>query len=293
MTIIPGEDKMEKILACVDGSIYRESVMDYAAWAAKRLSAPVEVVHSIGRREAGGSAFDISGNLDLDERNVLMSELSELDEKRAKIALKRGRVLIDEAVARVKAAGVADVGSKLRHGDIADTLSELSEDARLVVVGKRGEAADFSKGQLGSNLERVVRSSKRPLMVASRGFRPIDKFLVAFDGGKSSGQIIERLFASPLLKDVPCQLFMVGEPSGDAGNRLHEAEKRLRTAGYTVSVFTEEGDADEVIAKRVERDGIGLIVMGAYGHSRIRSFIVGSTTTEIIRRCTVPALIIR
>ncbi|MBP0614742.1 universal stress protein [Jiella mangrovi] len=284
---------MEKILACVDGSVYRESVVDHAAWAAKRLGAQVEVVHAIGRREAGGGAFDMSGNLDADERSALMGELSELDEKRAKIALKRGRVLIDEALERLKADGVSDVTSKLRHGDIADTLSELSEDARIVVVGKRGEAADFAKGHLGSNLERVARSAKRPLLVTSRAFKPIEKFLVAFDGGKSSQQIIERLFASPLLKDVPCELFMVGEPSGDAGHRLHEAEKRLRTAGYKVSVFTEEGDAEELIGKKVEHGGIDLVVMGAYGHSRIRNFIVGSTTTEIIRRCTVPALIIR
>ena len=258
MTIIPGEEHMEKVLACIDGSTYGDSVTDHAAWAATRLSAPVELLHAIGRREAGGGAFDISGNLDADERGILMSELSELDGKRAKIALKRGRVLIDEATARLKNAGVATVTSKLRHGDIADTLAELSEEARLLVVGKRGEAADFAKGHLGSNLERVARSAKRPL-----------------------------------LKDVPCQLFMVGEPSGDAGKRLHEAEKRLKTAGYSVSVFTAEGDADEVIGNKVKTDGIDLVVMGAYGHSRIRTFIVGSTTTEIIRRCTVPALIIR
>ncbi|TFF20589.1 universal stress protein [Jiella endophytica] len=284
---------MEKILACVDGSAYGTSVTAHAAWAAKRLSLPVEVVHAIGRREAGGGAMDMSGNLDLDERSALMTELADLDEKRAKIAMKRGRVLISEAVERLKAEGVGEVGEKLRHGDIADTLAELSDEARLVVVGKRGEAADFAKGHLGSNLERVARSAKRPLLVASRAFKPIEKFLVAFDGGKSAGQIVERLFVSPLLKDVPCQLFMVGEPSGDAGGRLHEAEKRLRNAGYKVSVYTEEGDAEEKIARKVERDGIDLVVMGAYGHSRIRSFIVGSTTTEIIRRCTVPALIIR
>ena len=293
MAIIPGEETMQTILACVDGSTYGKSVTDHAAWAATRLAAPVEVVHAIGRREAGGGAFDMSGNLDLDERSLLMNELSELDEKRAKIAMKRGRVVIDEAVARLKAAGVSEVTEKLRHGDIADTIADLAEETRLVVVGKRGEAADFAKGHLGSNLERVARSAKRPLLIASRAFRPIGKFLVAFDGGKSSAQIVERLFASPLLKDVPCQLFMVGEPSGDAGQRLHEAEKRLRTAGYAVSVHVEEGDAEEVIAKKVERDGIDLVVMGAYGHSRIRTFIVGSTTTEIIRRCAVPALIIR
>jgi hypothetical protein len=32
--------------------------------------------------------------------------------------------------------------------------------------------------------------------------------------------------------------------------------------------------------------------MGAYGHSRIRSFVIGSTTTEMVRSCKVPVLMV-
>jgi nucleotide-binding universal stress UspA family protein len=43
----------------------------------------------------------------------------------------------------------------------------------------------------------------------------------------------------------------------------------------------------------VEADGIDLLVMGAYGHSRIRSMIIGSTTTEMVRSCLIPVMLIR
>jgi nucleotide-binding universal stress UspA family protein len=33
--------------------------------------------------------------------------------------------------------------------------------------------------------------------------------------------------------------------------------------------------------------------MGAYGHSRIRQLIVGSTTTQVLRRCQIPILLLR
>jgi nucleotide-binding universal stress UspA family protein len=33
--------------------------------------------------------------------------------------------------------------------------------------------------------------------------------------------------------------------------------------------------------------------MGAYGHSRIRSLIVGSTTATMVRRCRIPVLMFR
>lgn len=52
---------MSKIIACVDGSVYTDSVFDHSAWAAKRLSASVEVLQVLGRRELSSS--DLSGSI--------------------------------------------------------------------------------------------------------------------------------------------------------------------------------------------------------------------------------------
>jgi nucleotide-binding universal stress UspA family protein len=46
-----------------------------------------------------------------------------------------------------------------------------------------------------------------------------------------------------------------------------------------------------LIASAVETDDIDLLVMGAYGHSRIRRLIIGSTTAEMIRLCRIPVLL--
>ena len=80
---------------------------------------------------------------------------------------------------------------------------------------------------------------------------------------------------------------------GGPAARLHEAERTLSAAGYQVTVAIEDGEPDEVIASRVKADGIDLLVMGAYGHSRIRNLIVGSTTTALIQSCAIPVLVIR
>jgi nucleotide-binding universal stress UspA family protein len=284
---------MPKIIACIDGSIYAASVCDHAAWAAQRLSAPVEVVHALGRRDTASVPFDLSGSLEFGEREALLKQLAELDAQKAKVSHLRGRHLVADAVSRIRAAGVENASEMLRHGDVADTVRDLGGETRLLVIGKRGEAADFAKGHLGSNMERVIRSTKKPVLVASRAFAPIERFLVAFDGGRSSGQVIEQLVASPLLSDLPCHLFMAGDGSGEAGNRLRAAEGALKSAGYAVTVGIEDGEPETVIAAKVRRAGIGLVVMGAYGHSRIRNLIVGSTTTALIESCTVPVLIIR
>jgi nucleotide-binding universal stress UspA family protein len=48
-----------------------------------------------------------------------------------------------------------------------------------------------------------------------------------------------------------------------------------------------------MIAEAIEREGIQLLVMGAYGHSPIRHLILGSTTTTMVRTCHVPVLMFR
>jgi nucleotide-binding universal stress UspA family protein len=48
-----------------------------------------------------------------------------------------------------------------------------------------------------------------------------------------------------------------------------------------------------VITREVETDAYELMIMGAFGHSRIRHLIIGSTTTEMIRSCKIPVLLFR
>ncbi len=283
---------MTKILALIDGSAYAQSVCDFAAWAATRTSAEVELLHVLGRREAASAPVDLSGSLDADERDELLKELASLDEQKARLALRRGRILLDDAKARLKAAKVEKVSTRLRHGDLVETVVEFEADADLVVMGKRGEAADFAKGHLGSNLERVGRSSRKPLLVAARAYHPIRRFLVAYDGGPSADKAVDHIIRSPLLRGAECELLTVGN-EGEMRVQLDTMAARLREASFTVQATLAPGHADDVIGNRVELGGIDLLVMGAYGHSRIRSLIVGSTTAAMVRRCRIPVLMFR
>ena len=147
-----------KIIALVDGSIYSESVCHHAAWIAKRTDAPVELIHVLGRRGAPEKQ-DLSGSIRLGARSTLMEELAELDAQRAKLVSHRGRAVLEDARAIVDQDGVTEITTRLRHGDIVEAISEIEEEARVILIGKRGEAADFAKGHLGSNLERIVRAA--------------------------------------------------------------------------------------------------------------------------------------
>ncbi len=278
---------METIAAFIDGSTYAASVCDHAAWAAARLGAPVVLVHALGRPDSSSAPADLSGNLRLGARRSLLEKLARHDEERAALAVERGRALLDDAKARMIAAADIDVTTRLRRGDPAEAYAEMLDTTRLTLIGKRGEDASGEMAHLGSNLERLVRASTRPVMVVSRAFRPIERFLIAFDGGPSATRAVERVCDSPLLRDAEVHLLTAG---GDP-DRLTAAADRLRSAGFAVQEHRVEAGPEDAITEAVRDHDIGLLVLGKSGHSRLRQLFIRSTTLVLMRSCQVPELI--
>ncbi|WP_377276523.1 universal stress protein [Rhizobium sp. R86522] len=284
---------MTRILGLIDGSPYAQSVCDHIAWIAGKTDVTVELLHVIGRRDLASEPVNLSGNIGLGARTALLEELAELDAQQAKVAHKRGRLLLDEAKARLNDAGVANVETKLRNGDLVETVLEFEANADIIVIGKRGEGADFAKGHLGSNLERVVRSTQKAIVIASRAFKPVAKLLIAHDGGTMAMKTVNQVSRSPILDGLGCTVVMAGSDASENRKKLDDAAVILKAAGYAPEVALVQGAPDKVISEMVEKEGFDLLAMGAYSHSRLRSLFIGSTTTEMIRSCKVPVVIFR
>lgn len=282
----------QKIVALVDGSIYSASVCEHAAWISQRTDAPVELIHVLGRRE-GSERQDYSGAIALGARTALLEELADLDAQRARLISHRGRAILEDARAIVDKAGVNEITTRLRHGDIVEAVAEVEGDARVIMIGKRGEAADFAKGHLGSNLERIVRASHKPVFVASRAFKPISKVLVAYDGGSSAMKAVDHIARSPLFAGLEIHIVTIGTASTEVKKGLEDAKALLKTAGIDAQTAIYPGQPEAALGKLIDEAKFDLLVMGAYGHSRIRSLIIGSTTTEMIRSCKVPVVLMR
>ncbi len=281
-----------KIIAFVDGSIYSQSVCHHVAWAAGRMGGAVELYHVLGRR-AGVDKGDYSGSIRLGARTKLLEELAELDTQRAKLSQAQGRAILEDAQAIIEGDGVSSISPRLRHGDIVDAVSEVEAGSALIVIGKRGEAADFAKLHLGSNLERMIRAAHAPVLVASRAFKPVKKVLIAFDGGVSSLKAVDYVARQPLFSGLDCTVVTVGKASEAVRQGLEDARATLKAGGHDASIKVVDGQPDKVLGELIESEGHDMVVMGAYGHSRIRNMIIGSTTTEMIRTCKVPVVLIK
>jgi len=244
---------MTNVVACIDGSSTSPAVCEYAAWASKQLDAPLQFLHVLDKTETPAPA-NLSGSIGLGSREALLSELTELDEKRGKILLEHGRHMLEAAKEIAVNNGVSQITCKQRRGDLVDTLKELEPEIRLLVVGKQGEDGDSATTRKG----------------------------------------IEMVASSPLFKGLPCHIVMVGTATNDMNAHLDWARKILEVAGFSVVTEIIAGEVKHVLCDYRDQYDIGMVVMGAYGHSKIRQFLVGSTTTKMIQHTSkVPLLLLR
>lgn len=284
---------MPTILSCTDGSIYAASIYDHTAWAARRLKVPVRLLHMLEPPGTVSLATDFTGIIGPDAQNQLTTELMALETAQERVNRTRSDAILATARDHLSKAGVIDVKTEVLLGELVDAITTYNGASGLIVLGKRGEHADFAKGHLGSNLERVIRTSQEPILVAARTFRPIGRVLVAWDGSPSAHKAINYILTRPLLHRLHILLLTVGNADTARAAETGLARSRLASAGFDVEARHVEGDVNEVISTTVEREAFNLLVMGAYGHSRIRQFFVGSTTSDMIRNVQLPVLLFR
>ena len=281
---------MTRVLLCTDGSAYSQVCCQYAAWLAGRVPCEFEVLYVTDLRQFEvPMVADLSGSLGVQPYQAVLSKLQELEVEKAKLVLKDAERLL----------GAVPSGTPTRFthrtGFLVDCFQEYEQTTDFVMLGKRGENANFASGHLGSTMERVVRASHQPCFVTSRSYAPIERVLIAYDGGRSCRKALQYLTENPTFRGLELHVVIVSPRAGEETSLgyLREAESALTTAGYAPTCQMLHGVPEDEIAAYVAAHGINCLIMGAYGHTRIRQFVIGSTTTAMMRQCRVPVLLFR
>ncbi len=281
----------EQIIACVDGSRSTTAVCQWSAWVAPRLDAPVKLLHTL-EKPANTDAGDLSGSIGLGSREELMVELIKLDEQRSRITQEQGKLLLAAAKdlfdSELPNDHAITIKTCLRHGNLVETLSDLEADTRLVIMGRQGEISS-QVSQVGSQLENVVRVLHTPIMVSVGEFNAPQKIMFAYDGSETGKKVLERLTISPLFKGLSCDLVMVG---GEY-EQLISAQSLLHNAGIMTTTYQLKGDVEAALKEHIQHHQIDLVIMGAYGHSRLRQFLLGSHTSRMLSQSPVSLLLLR
>ena len=286
------EAAARKIFACIDGSRAALAVCDASAWVSKRLGAELCLLHTLEKTTLEESK-DLSGSIGLGSRETLLEEIVQLEEKKAKLALEHGKLLLEAARKRTEAAGALHVQTRQRHGDLVETVMDLQDEVRVLVMGRSGEAHENQTHTIGSQLENVIRTLHEPIFIALPEFKAPTRALFAFDGSKTANKALLRVSKSPLLTGIPIHVVCIGKPGAELESSLQVAGQVLADQGFEVQTDLLQGDVQPTLDAYRRQHTIDLCIMGAYGHSKIRQFLVGSTTTEMLRLSAVPLLLLR
>ncbi len=280
---------MKSILVCTDGSRHGDTACDYAIALARNLKAQLTGVHVLDSRMLEGPLMaDISGWIGAQPYGSQLQQFREMLEQ-------KGNVIIEAFNDRCAKAGL-DAEGVIRMGHPSRVLIEEETRAEMIILGQRGNHADLVGEALGSTAERVVRHSIKPCMVTPSSFREINKIMAAYDGSPHASQALHE--AIELAQALQAELIILTVAEQDDAERMNEISRegmRLAEAHEcrAVNLVSEDTRSSRAVIDNANEQGCDLIVMGAYGHSRIREMILGSTTTYVMTHADVPVMLVR
>ena len=281
-----------RIVACIDGSDLAQPVCEAAAWAHQRLEVPVVLLHALEKGVMPARA-DLSGAIGLGSQEHLLDELTALEEQRQRLELQHGKAMLKAAEAHLNSRGVTGVTLLQRHTSLLEALQEQADQTALVILGRRGEDHAAAPVALGSHVETVVRGLHVPILMMTGPFRTPERIMVAYDGSEQGDALVERLADHGWARGLSATVVMVGEDSDARMARLERAVDRLQEGGIYARGELLGGDVEDALITWQLAHTPDLMVMGAYGHSRIRQWLVGSHTTRMLMTSRVPLLILR
>ena len=279
---------IKSILVTLDGSEHSQTASEYGLWLSERLQATIvgmHVVDVVSIEGAGAFLHDVSGSLGFEPYLDFSSKMREALQE-------RGRVLLEQFLAACGERGLRG-DTHLATGIVANEICEQARTADLVVVGHRGVNEQFSTGLLGGTTESVTRKCPKPLLVSPLQFQPITRPLLAYDGSQRAAAAMHEAAELAAALGLPLTVLHVGKDEATARRIVDEARRYLASHRVEAEYVTRGGHANEVILEVMAAGGHDLLVIGAYGHSRIIEMVLGSTTEYVLRNASAPVFLCR
>ena len=250
-------------------------------------------------RAVGGEltavAFQIVVPLESNRLADWFVDLSGLIREAEQRSLKACHTGLDRFRNDIAAAGIAGEAELVRADlfDVAEAVARRARTRDLCIV-PLGEPASGSLDVAQS----AIFGSGRPVLVLRPGegaFRAgLNKVVVAWDGARAAARALAD--ALPILQqagEVRLVTMLDEKPSAVAGLAA-EAQRHLARHGIEAAVDEVEPHGRRIGAALdgyLEEHRPDLLVMGAYGHSRLREFVLGGMTRDVLRHMTVPVLL--
>ena len=288
------------IVVGVDAAWRRAGALDWALREAVRRRIPLRAVHVVDERPRQSYAAPLR----VDGQVIVPAPIPKAD-----------RRLVDELEAYLVAAGESlDLDTDVLIGAPEKRLAELSADAELTVVGRRG-VGEFARLLLGSTSEYVANHGDGPVVVVPAGWQreahthaPV---VVGLDGYEEDGGALEFAFEMAAADDAPLWMVLAWDVPAlytwdpPAAGRIREdwrrmAKERLDSLAdqwqhkypdVEVERSLQQSHAAVALLDTAEPAGAQLIVIGGRRH-RMPGIMIGSVARGVLHHATVPVAVV-
>ncbi|HEX7073833.1 MAG TPA: universal stress protein [Hyphomicrobiaceae bacterium] len=269
---------IKTILVLADGSPGCEIVLSAAVDLSRRFTAHLNVLH-VRPADAGLMPYIGEGM-----SAAMVEEIIEAAERNAEERAASARTAFDRLnTAGLSASWHAETGPE---ADIAAAVGRLSD---LIVIGRPDDPGEIP---WRTTLDSILFDTGRPVLILPRN-RPSDigsRVAVAWNSSAEAAGAVAA--ALPFFRSAEQVTILSTGPvsryASAAGLVTYLARHDVRAATKTFEPgSTPLGNA---LLEQCRLSQSDLLVMGAYGHSRLREMILGGATREVLAIADLPVL---
>ena len=275
------------ILVPIDSSDTSLIAVDYAIDLSRSFNSEIEGISIIDIKKLAGPFMR-----DLGTSIGGMVPYGDFQQNLRKFMEDTARAALDELEGKCNSAAIPCTRT-MKEGVVSREIVESAKRCDMIAMGMSGEHAFWRDAFLGSNLESVVRQTHKPVLVTPEKYKKITKILIAYDASSFSTKALTA--GADIAKEMklPLTVVTVSDDKKAGEDILSQVDENLKDFKITYDKVLKDGETVSVILDFCKEGSYDLLVMGAYGHSKIRELILGNTTVQIIRKVNCAALLCR
>jgi len=279
---------MSYVLCCVDGKNYSQSACDYAVMISNNMSLPLRFLNII-EHSSKVEKLNLSGNIKLGEKDDLLQEYTNEEATKSQCAIKTGKELLNSLKEKALQTCKNEVTILQIHGDVIETILDFEKDVTVLVIGIKSH----EEHKIGDNVKDIIRAIHKPVLLVNSEFVEPKKLLIAYNGSTESKKLLNETSKKPIFKNIKRDIVNINEDKTLSSKLLNEAKDIFAKQNIEVDTSVLSGEPKEAIFNYFEQNNCDILAMGAFGHSRLKEFIFGSFTSEMLGKIKKPILLFR
>lgn len=279
---------MSYVLCCVDGKNYSQSACDYAVMISNNMNLPLRFLNII-EHSSKVKKLNLSGSIKLGEKDDLLQEYTNEETTKSQYAIKIGKELLNTLKQKALQTCKNEVTILQIHGDVIETILDYEKEVSILVIGIKSH----EEHKIGENVKDIIRAIHKPVLLVNNEFVEPEKLLIAYNGSNESKKLLNETSLKPIFKNIKRDIVNINEDKTLSFKLLNEAKEIFAKQNIEVDTSVLSGEPKEAIFNYFEQNNCDILAMGAFGHSRLKEFIFGSFTSEMLGKIKKPILLFR